>query len=108
MGKLSDRKCASVAALCSIHHVTPETAAAVRHAWRAIATRQEARAEVDRLIGTHGVEYLGTHKRTGHHLYYCNAGDPYAGTVLFAGLRMYVGCWGDLAEKNLIREPSQY
>lgn len=88
----------------SIHHVDEETATRAREAWRTIPNRREAREAVDSIIGTYGVEHLGLHKRAGEHAYYCNAGDTYAPTVLFTGLRMYVGAWGDLVERGHIRE----
>jgi hypothetical protein len=55
--------------------------------------------------GFHGVEYLGEMKRARPwpvHVYYCNTGDTYAGTILFIGPRMVVGCWGDLVERGSI------
>ena len=104
MAKLSDRRAASIKALMTIKDVTKEDAQAIRHAWQTISGRQEAREAIDTILRTHGVEYLGKHKRTWDSVYYCNAGDTYAGTVLFHGLRMFVGCWGDLVERNIIRE----
>lgn len=59
---------------------------------------------IDWIAGFHGVEYLGTLKRTGEPVEYCNAGDPYARTILFIGDRLTVGCWGDLVERDAIRE----
>ena len=61
-------------------------------------------AIIDKILHTHGVEYLGRHKRTGEPVHYCNAGDPYTGTLLFRGARMFIGCWGDLVEKREIDE----
>ena len=70
--------------------------------------RQVSRVLVEEKLGTCGLEYLGQHKRTGKHIYYCNTGDTYAATILFVEGRMYVGCWGDLVEKNLINEPAAF
>jgi hypothetical protein len=105
MARLADRRAASLTQLQQIKDVTPEIAAAVRNAWKTVRSREEARKQVDRLIETHGVEYLGIHRRTGDHVYYCNAGDTYATTVMFRGLCLTVGCIGDLLEPDLIREP---
>lgn len=105
---LTARKCASVTALLQIKDVTAEDAAAIRKIWQTVPNRQEAREQIDKILRTHGVEYLGTHKRSKQHLDYCNAGDPYATTIVFHGPRMVVQCWGDLAEKNLIQGPEQY
>ena len=69
--------------------------------------RQQKRWIIDRLIGACGVEHLGLHKRRGNHVYYCNAGDTYATTIIFIGRQLKVGCWGDLVERNLIQEPEQ-
>ena len=65
---------------------------------------QKKRWAVDRILRTYGVEHLGTHKRNGRYVDYCNAGDTYAGTILFIGRQLRVGCWGDLVERDLIRE----
>lgn len=120
---------ASIAFLLKIKDVTPEIARLVRAAWtvdhavlltlmaehapRATShynacytlpkTREIRRTVIDELIGTYGVEFLGTHRRTGNSIYYCNAGDTYATTVLFQGARLTVGCWGYLVERNLVR-----
>jgi len=101
------RKCASAKALQTIKDVTPDDAEKIRKAWRTIGNRQAAREAIDAILRTYGVEYLGQHKRTREHVYYCNSGESYATTVLFSGLRMHVGCWADLVEKNLIREGGQ-
>lgn len=57
---------------------------------------------IDSVINTHGIEYLGYHKRQEVHVDYCNAGDTYTTTIIFMGDNLVVGCWGDLVEKNLI------
>lgn len=101
---LSMRKCASVKTLMTLKDVTREDAEAIRKTWRTIGIRRDARAAIDKILQTYGVEYLGQHKRTGEHIYYCNSGDTYAPTIMFSGLRMFVSCWGDLVEKNLIHE----
>lgn len=101
---ISCRIAPSVKALMQLKDVTREDAEQIRQAWKTINNRQEAREVVDKLLRTYGVEYLGRHKRTGNHIYYANAGDAYAGTVLFSGPRAYVSYWADLVEKNLIVE----
>ena len=124
------RTAASVKNLITIKDVTEEDAKRIRAIWR--GTLSDVRKEypetdsliaeyhnapgareirlviVDRLIQTCGVEYLGYHKRAGQHVYYCNAGDAYAGTILFIGDRLVVGCWGDLVERNLIKEVNRF
>lgn len=103
------RQCAKLDILTQIKDVTEDDAMRVRAAWHGIKNRHDAREEVNRIIQTHGIEYLGQMKRTGEHVYYCNAGDPYSTTVLFTGLRLWVGCWSDLIEANRIKENnSQY
>lgn len=106
--------------------MTPETAKAIRIAWHsareqllanhprvaeyarqcfnAPATMVLRRMAIDDLLGTHGVEYLGTSRRTNAEVYYCNAGDSYAATIIFSGNALRVGCWGDLIEKRSVRE----
>lgn len=124
------RTAASVKNLTTIKDVTEEDAKRIRAIWRgtisdvrkeypetdsliaeyrtAPGAREIRRVIVDRLIHTCGVEYLGYHKRAGQHVYYCNAGDTYAGTILFIGDRLVVGCWGDLVERNLIKEVNRF
>ena len=101
---IASRKLASVKALCQLKDVTPELAEEIRHAWRTIPKRSEAREAVDRLFRSYGVEYLGVHKRSNFDVHYCNAGDAYAPTILFIGLRMVVGTWADLVERRAVRE----
>lgn len=101
---ISMRKCASVKNLMTLKDVTQEDAENIRKVWQTVTNRREAREQIDKILRTYGVEYLGQHRRTGEHIYYCNAGDSYAGTIIFSGLHMRVGCWADLVEKNLICE----
>lgn len=101
---VSMRVAPSVKALMTIKDVTKEDAETIRKVWKTVGNRKDARAQIDAILRTHGVEYLGHHKLTGHHIYYANAGDAYAPTVLFAGLRAYVGCWADLVEAGKIKE----
>jgi hypothetical protein len=118
---------ASVRALTEALRIDEATAERIRAVWRGMpretliaefphvadyvracvnppATMILRRMAVDKLADTHGVEHLGIHRRTGLHVYYCNAGDTYAATVLFHGKSLRVGCWGDLVERNKIRE----
>ena len=66
---------------------------------RGFVQRNEAKFEIDRLIGTYGVGTIGVHKRSKALVEYCNGGDTYATTIIFVGSRLVVGCWGDYAEK---------
>ena len=101
------RRAASVKALCAIKDATPEDARVIRHAWHTVDNRYRARAVVDRILRTHGVEFLGVHKRTGLPVYYCNAGDTYATTVCFHGPVLRVCCMGDyLDPRELVRDPN--
>lgn len=52
---------------------------------------------IDEILNTYGVEYIRTKKRT---IYYCNAGDTYATTVMRVAGRYVVGCWGDIVERD--------
>lgn len=68
--------------------------------------RDIKRTAVDEVLRTSGVEYLGMYKGRsvwrGHHVYYCNAGDIYATTIIFIGGALRVGCWGTLVERGVI------
>lgn len=98
------RTAASVKKLQEIKDVTPELARYLREIWHTYPNRRTARESIDKLLNTCGVEYLGRHRRSNEHVYYCNAGDTYSTTVLFIGTRMIVGCWGDLVENNTVRD----
>lgn len=120
------RRAASIKAICQIKDIDRATAVIIRHVWLE-AGRQEllALAEthgitlhhgyaeslnylraliIDKLAGTHGVEHLGEHRRTGLDVDYCNAGDTYASTIIFHGDVMHVACWGDYVERGAVRE----
>ena len=104
MTSITDRKSASIKTLMTIKDVTKEDVIEIKRIWSTVPNRQEAREAVDKILRTYGVEHLGWHKRRGENVYYCNAGDTYSTTVLFCGLSLTVGCWGDLVERNLIKE----
>lgn len=104
MKRIPVRIAASVASLETLKDVTPELATQIRTVWHTVGKRGEARAQIDRLFQTHGVEYLGRDKRSGEDIDYCNAGDTYSGTILFIGSRLIVGTIGDIVERGRIRE----
>lgn len=120
------RTAASLGRLLQVKDVTREDAERIRLLWVA---RDHASVElvypesrqvlgnplidslrrecVDRILRTYGVEFLGNSVGRGVPVYYCNAGDLYATTVLFWGYHMRVGCTGDLIENNRITQPVQ-
>lgn len=62
---------------------------------------------IDCMLGTHGVEALGEGERSDGYAppyEYLNAGDAYATTLIYKRDtdRVFVGCWSDLAERNLV------
>jgi hypothetical protein len=79
----------------SIKDVTEEDAIKIRHIWHTESNRPVARQRIDGVLRTSGVEFLGHHKRRHLPVWYCNAGDTYATTVLFMGPVMRVACCGD-------------
>lgn len=101
---IAARRCASVKALMEIKDVTREDAQRIREIWFNEPIRRKARNEIDAILRTFGIEPIGVHKRLRLHVYYANAGDTYSTTALFIGPRLAVGCWGDLVERNLVRE----
>lgn len=101
------RRPASIKALTTIKDVTEEDAKRIRLIWKSVRPRREARDQIDTIIRTHGIEYLGIHRRIGCDVYYCNAGDTYATTIVFLGGTMRVACWGDYIERNLVKERTQ-
>lgn len=64
--------------------------------------REMKRTAIDEIAEMHGVELLGIHKGSRDYVYYCNAGDTYAATILFHGGNLSVGCWGDMVERNSV------
>ena len=64
--------------------------------------RTAKRGAINQAAGFHGVLYLGQHRRNHAPVYYLNAGDPYAATLIFCGDRMTLGCWGDLIERGTV------
>ena len=102
MASIALRKSSSIKTLMRIKDVSKEDAIEIKRIWATVLNRQEAREAIDKVLRTYGVEHLGWHKRKGEHVHYCNAGDTYSTTVLFCGLSLTVGCWGDLVERNLI------
>lgn len=108
MPTIPARRAATVDALMQIKDVTKEDALKIRHIWKTTKSRSTARAEIDKVLRTYGVEYLGQHRRTGRDIYYCNTGESYATTVVFVGPSLYVCCWADYVEKNLVVSPQQF
>jgi hypothetical protein len=48
--------------------------------------------------GLFGLESFQTRK--GEYVEYLNAGDTYAPTLIYRAGRYFVGCWGDIAERE--------
>lgn len=116
-------RCASIKTLMQLKDVDLALAKEIRRVWRTVKTREELmliaglvgsdfyhdppvrhlkRVAVDKLIGTYGVEFLGLHRKSKDDMYYCNAGETYAETIIFKGHTLSVGCWGDWVESNKI------
>lgn len=97
----------------------PKTRAYAMHAWAPWHTTMALSATkellqtltlhaIDELLGTHGVEALGEgcHRLSYAPPYeYCNAGDPYAGTLIYKrdADRLFIGCCGDLVESGKVK-----
>ena len=102
------RTATSISRLMQIKDVSKEDAERIRWIWHNVQGRRHARDQIDAILRTFGVEFLGVHKRSKEDVYYCNAGDTYATTVMFIGPRLIVGCWGDLVEANAVRDSANY
>jgi hypothetical protein len=84
---------------------TKDEAAFIKGLWKAGKSLQYIEAVLSNARhGVHGVERLGTYKRTGEAVHYINTGDPYNGTLIRIGDRLIAECWGDLVERGVIRE----
>ena len=66
------------------------------------------REAINQAGGYSGVEYIGTDRRQGHGVFYCNAGESYAPTICFIGRRLVVECWAYWVESGRVREGSHY
>lgn len=93
---------AELTALVEKH--APRTYAWVRMCFSAPSRMEVRRRVCDELLENFGVEFLGEHRRTGAGVYYSNAGETYAATLIFHGNHAYIGCWGDIVERNAVRE----
>jgi hypothetical protein len=100
--RIPTRIAPSIDTLMQIKDVTEEDATKIRHIWYTVGNRPIARQRIDGVLRTSGVEFLGHHKRRHLPVWYCNAGDTYATTVVFMGPVMRVACWGDYVERNLV------
>ena len=92
---------AAVVKLC------PDAESLDRGHFRPYRLRELKREVLNKAGGFFGVEYLGTLKRSGEPVHYLNAGDLYAGTLIFTGSRLTVGAVGDLIERGTVREGEQ-
>lgn len=126
---MSNYRASSVKVLCEIKDVTEETAKLIRAVWKATSISKLAdilqesgkheladkvspyqslphfkRYAIDQLLDTCGLEYLGLNRRTRTSVYYCNAGDTYATTILFHGDTLLVSTMGDYVEAGLLQE----
>lgn len=121
------RTAASVAMLTQIKDVTEQDANRIRLVWYSAnwaslrlaypelgvtessteAFRAVLRECIDRILGTCGIHLLGYSVGRSVPVYYCNAGDTYATTVLFWGHNMRVGCIGSLLENNRVTQSTQ-
>jgi len=95
--------------VASLAAVAVDREALSREAWTARhgdapAPLQDKMDAVDLILSTFGVCYLGIMRGSGNPVHYCNAGDPYAPTVVFSGGSLRVGTWGDLVAKGNVRE----
>jgi len=127
---MNNNTAASIARLMSIKDIDRQTAIRIREAWTVWdrqtildncpvtarwhnscyhepKLRELRREAINELSGMHGLELLGIHRRSHDYVYYCNAGDTYTTTILFHGSRLYVGCWGDLVERNAVNTDAE-
>jgi hypothetical protein len=100
--RIPTRIAPTMQSLMSIKDVTEEDAIKIRHIWHTVGNRPTARQRIDGVLRTSGVEFLGHHKRRHLPMYFCNAGDTYATTVVFMGPVMRVATIGDYVDQNLV------
>lgn len=63
--------------------------------------RYSRMAAIDKVLGTHGVEYIPCGRSANSPaIYYCNMGDTYDATVMKIRGRFVVGCWGSYVERG--------
>lgn len=91
--------------LASLVAIIPAAAdIARRYHSRPPSLRAVKREAIANAAGYCGVEYLGERRRGGGSVYYANAGDAYASTLLFCGARLYVGTWAGVVEARGVVE----
>ncbi len=93
--------CPSVATLVeALGNISVEQAKKIRAIMKDGSFTPEAALDaIDKIIGTHGVEYIAAgHNKKSPAIAYCNAGDPYYSTVLFVNGRFAVCGWGAIVE----------
>lgn len=93
----------SIKAIMQIKDVSADDARAIRAIMAGPGKVEgETRMQrIDKILLTHGVEHIGPGKGAkSPAITYCNAGDPYATTILKINGRFRVGCWGDIVERG--------
>ena len=56
--------------------------------------------EINGILGLYGVEYIQGRNSKSHAILYCNTGDPFDITMLYANGHYRIGCWGDIVERG--------
>ncbi len=96
-----DRHCPETAAYARSMYHDPYTGG--YGWWRTIILHA-----IDRIVGGHGIEALGEPPTpTAAPPYeYVNMGDPYVATLIYSRAedRLFIGSWGDIAERMEVRE----
>jgi hypothetical protein len=106
--KFARRIAPSIKSLLEVKDMTREDAKRIRDLWHNTVSSDRAWDAINEILRTCGVEWLGIHRRSGLSIRYANAGDTYATTLISNGPRLYVGCRGDLVERNMVRSGPSY
>lgn len=78
-----------------------KTANEIRRIMGTSRTSDDALQALDKVMGTHGVEFTAQHPHSypvGRSFRYLNTGDTYAATIIRYDGRWILGSWGDLLE----------
>jgi len=63
--------------------------------------RDRAMNIIDGFLGTYGVEYIPRgHNQKSPSITYCNTGETYDRTILYARGQFRIGSWGDIVERG--------
>lgn len=87
----------------TVESLYPAAADLDRGFYRPYNLRELKREAIRQAAGYYSGESLGTDRRTGKTVFYCNAGDSYTPTICFIGSRLVVSDWAYWIESGRVK-----